>query len=108
MKEDETAFASSIAVATPHYLESWGDVSIVKGSYAITQPTIRPLFDTVQFQDALLSWNGNAQSYYDYIRSSYAGAKTWNQLVHDGVEFTSLLFIGLLELVPILMVLRLF
>jgi len=76
MKEDETALASSVAVATPHYLESWGDVSIVKGSYAITQPTIRPLFDTVQFQDALLSWNGSAQSYYDYIRSSYAGAKT--------------------------------
>jgi MoCo/4Fe-4S cofactor protein with predicted Tat translocation signal len=90
MKEDETALVSSVAVATPHYLESWGDVSIVKGSYAITQPTIRPLFDTVQFQDALLSWNGSAQSYYDYIRSSYAGAKTWNQLVHDGVEFAAL------------------
>ncbi|MFK6999298.1 TAT-variant-translocated molybdopterin oxidoreductase [Flavobacterium oreochromis] len=90
MKEDETALASTIAIATPHYLESWGDVSIVKGSYAITQPTIRPLFDTVQFQDALLSWTGNAQSYYDYIRSAYTGAKTWNQLVHDGVEFISL------------------
>lgn len=85
MKEDETALASSVAVATPHYLESWGDVSIVKGQYAITQPTIRPLFDTVQFQDALLSWTGNAQTYYDYIRSSWSGAKSWNQLVHDGV-----------------------
>jgi len=90
MKEDETALASSIAVAVPHYLESWGDVSIVKGSYAVTQPTIRPLFDTVQFQDALLSWTGNSQSYYNYIRGAYSGAKTWNQLVHDGVEFTSL------------------
>ena len=85
MKEDETALASSIAVATPHYLESWGDVSIVKGQYAITQPTIRPLFDTVQLQDALLSWTGNAQTYYDYIRTSWSGAKSWNQLVHDGV-----------------------
>lgn len=90
MKEDETALASSIAVAVPHYLESWGDVSIVKGSYAVTQPTIRPLFDTVQFQDALLSWTGNSQSYYNYIRGAYSGTKTWNQLVHDGVEFTSL------------------
>lgn len=89
MKEDETALVSSIAVAAPHYLESWGDVSIVKGSYAITQPTIRPLFNTVQFQDALLSWTGNAQSYYDYIRAAYTGAKTWNQLVHDGIDFTS-------------------
>ncbi|MFC4815997.1 TAT-variant-translocated molybdopterin oxidoreductase [Flavobacterium sp. GCM10023249] len=88
MKEDETALVSSIAVATPHYLESWGDVSIVKGQYAVTQPTIRPLFNTVQFQDALLSWTGNVQNYYDYIRSSWAGTKSWNQLVHDGVAFT--------------------
>jgi len=85
MKEDETALVSNIAVATPHYLESWGDVSILKGSYAITQPTIRPLFDTVQFQDALLSWTGNTQTYYDYIRASWVGNKSWNQLVHDGV-----------------------
>jgi MoCo/4Fe-4S cofactor protein with predicted Tat translocation signal len=88
MKEDETAAISSIAVATPHYLESWGDVSIVKGSYALTQPTIRPLFDTVQFQDALLSWTGNTQTYYDYLRASWSGAKSWNQLVHDGVAVT--------------------
>ena len=85
MKEDETALVSTIAVATPHYLESWGDVSIAKGQYAVTQPTIRPLFNTVQFQDALLSWTGNVQSYYDYIRTSWAGAKSWNQLVHDGI-----------------------
>jgi MoCo/4Fe-4S cofactor protein with predicted Tat translocation signal len=85
MKEDETAALTTVAVATPHYLESWNDVSIVKGSFAITQPTIRPLFNTVQFQDALLSWSGSTQSYYDYIRTSWAGAKSWNQLVHDGV-----------------------
>ena len=88
MKEDETASVSNIAVAIPHYLESWGDVSIVKGSYALTQPTIRPLFDTVQFQDALLFWTGNTQTYYDYLRASWSGAKSWNQLVHDGVAVT--------------------
>jgi MoCo/4Fe-4S cofactor protein with predicted Tat translocation signal len=86
MKEDETASKTNIAIATPHYLESWGDVSITKGSYALTQPTIRPLFNTIQFQDALLSWTGNAQKYYDYLRSSWSGSKSWNQLVHDGVS----------------------
>jgi MoCo/4Fe-4S cofactor protein with predicted Tat translocation signal len=91
MKDDETALLTTVAVATPHYLESWGDVSIVKGSYAITQPTIRPLFNTVQFQDALLSWTGSAQKYYDYLRSSWSGAKTWNQLVHDGVASTEVM-----------------
>jgi MoCo/4Fe-4S cofactor protein with predicted Tat translocation signal len=94
MKEDETAMVSSVAVATPHYLESWNDVSIVKGSYAITQPTIRPLFDTIQFQEALLSWNGITQTYHDYIRSSWTGAKSWNQLVHDGVAFSEGVAVG--------------
>jgi MoCo/4Fe-4S cofactor protein with predicted Tat translocation signal len=94
MKEDETASVASVAVATPHYLESWNDVSIVKGSYAITQPTIRPLFNTVQFQDALLSWNGSSQTYYDYIRSSWSGSKSWNQLVHDGVATSEVVSAG--------------
>jgi MoCo/4Fe-4S cofactor protein with predicted Tat translocation signal len=94
MKEDETAALSTVAVATPHYLESWNDVSIVKGSYAITQPTIRPLFNTVQFQDALLSWSGSAQTFYDYIRTSWAGTKSWNQLVHDGVAVVEDVTVG--------------
>ncbi len=90
MKEDETASITNIAIATPHYLESWNDVSIVKGSYALTQPTIRPLFNTIQFQDALLSWTGNTQKYYDYLRTSWSGEKSWNQLVHDGVAVTEM------------------
>jgi len=92
LKEDETAAVATVAAAAPHYLESWGDVSVAKGYYAITQPTIRPLFKTKQFQDALLSWSGNPASYYDYIKAAapaYAGGKTWNQLVHDGVAYTA-------------------
>lgn len=87
MKEDETALEATIAAATPHYLEAWGDVMIKKGHYSVTQPTIRPLFDTRQFQEALLLWNGNNTAYYDYIKAtsaSYVNGLTWNQLVHDG------------------------
>jgi molybdopterin-containing oxidoreductase family iron-sulfur binding subunit len=43
LKEDETALVSTIAAAVPHYLESWND-EYYKGTYGITQPTIRPLF----------------------------------------------------------------
>ncbi|WP_306353414.1 TAT-variant-translocated molybdopterin oxidoreductase [Flavobacterium sp. '19STA2R22 D10 B1'] len=89
MKEDETALVSSIAAPAPHYLESWGDVNIVKGHYSLIQPTIRPLFDTKQFQDALLSWTGNTVSYYDYLKAYWSASilsgKTWNQAVHDGL-----------------------
>ena len=89
MKEDETASVATIAAATPHFLESWGDTVITKGTYSITQPTIRPLFKTRQLQEALLNWSGNAQSYYDYLKttsSAYFTGKSWNQLVHDGVS----------------------
>ena len=54
MQDNETANAVQYALAVPHYLESWGDLSLTKGTYSLTQPTIRPLFDTKQFQDCLL------------------------------------------------------
>lgn len=87
LKEDETALLSTVAAAAPHYLESWGDVMIKKGHYSVMQPTIRPLFDTRQFQEALLLWTGNNTAYYDYLKSvgsDYSNGKSWNQLVHDG------------------------
>jgi molybdopterin-containing oxidoreductase family iron-sulfur binding subunit len=88
LKEDETALVSTIAAAVPHYLESWNDLSIVKGNYSITQPTIRPLFSTKQFQDVLLSLNGQSGSFYDYIKansSAIISGSSWNQILHDGV-----------------------
>ncbi|MGL2962933.1 TAT-variant-translocated molybdopterin oxidoreductase [Flavobacterium sp. RSB2_4_14] len=88
LKEDETASISNIAVPSPHYLESWNDLMLTKGTYSLTQPTIRPLFSSKQFQEGLLSWNGNAVSYYDYIKANsvgYSNATSWNKAVHDGV-----------------------
>lgn len=87
LKEDETALSATIAAAAPHYLESWGDVMIHKGHYSVMQPTIRPLFDTRQFQEAILLWTGNNTAYYDYLKEvgkGFAADLTWNQLVHDG------------------------
>ena len=88
LREDETATLTTIAAAAPHYLESWGDVSITKGTYGLTQPTIRPLFNTKQFQDVLLSLNGNAGTFYDYLKvniASNAPGSTWNKVLHDGI-----------------------
>ena len=86
-KEDETAKVSTIAAAATHYLESWGDVMITRSNYSLMQPTIRPLFDTKQFQEALLTWTDNPTTYYDFLKG-FAPAllvgKSWNQAVHDG------------------------
>ena len=74
--------------ATPHYLEAWGDVSINKEQYSLMQPTINKLFDTRQFQEALLSWNGNATSYYNYLKNNWStgilGGSSWNNALQNG------------------------
>jgi len=89
MKVDETSSLTNYIAAAPHYLESWGDVEIKKGHFALMQPTIRPLFDTKQFQDALLMWNGNSVSINDYIKSvwneSILNGGSFNKALHDGV-----------------------
>jgi MoCo/4Fe-4S cofactor protein with predicted Tat translocation signal len=89
MKEDETSINANYIAAAPHYLESWGDVEMKKGHYGLTQPVIRPLFDTRQFQEALLIWNGNSMSYHDYIKDNWntniLNGSSWNQALHDGV-----------------------
>ena len=88
LKEDETAALTTIAASVPHYLEAWGDVSITKGTYNITQPTIRPLFNTKQFEEVLMSVNGIAGTYYDYLKANASviiSGSTWNKVLHDGV-----------------------
>ena len=88
LKEDETASITNIAIPAPHYLETWNDLMLTKGTYSLTQPTIRPLFSTKQFQEVLLSCNGNSASYYDYLKSNsanYTNGATWNKTVHDGI-----------------------
>ena len=87
-KEDETASLVQYIAAAPHYLESWGDVELKKGHFALMQPTIRPLFDTKQFQDVLLKWNENSTSFNEYIKATWKesilNGSSYNQALHDG------------------------
>ena len=87
LREDDTTAVTTIAAAAPHYLESWNDHVLVKGVYSLTQPTIRPLFNTMQFQDAMMKWTGIAGTFYDYIRANsaaYTNGAAWNKVLHDG------------------------
>ncbi len=89
MKEGATAEIAQLVAATPHYLESWGDTQIKKGNFGLMQPTIRPLFNTKQFQDCLLKLTDNSKTYYDYIQDTWStsilGGSSWNQALHDGI-----------------------
>ncbi len=86
---NETTELTTYAAASNHYLESWGDVELKKGHFGLMQPTIKELFDTRQFQGALLKWMGSDKSYYDYIKetwnTSILGGQSWNQALQDGV-----------------------
>ena len=99
MKANETALAAQYIAATPHYLESWGDVEMRKGHFSLMQPTIRPLFDTRQFQQALLLWNGSSESYREYIKSNWdggiLGGGSFNKALQNGVYVP-----GMLETAP--------
>lgn len=93
LRSDETAVASSIVIGSNHYLESWGDYSLLKGSYALAQPTIRPLFSAnKQFEDVLLALTGRKNlSYYDYLKANFpvvSGGLSWGKVLHDGVNGT--------------------
>ncbi|MDF0716847.1 TAT-variant-translocated molybdopterin oxidoreductase [Muricauda sp. 334s03] len=86
---DETAQASSYVAAASHYLESWGDAEFKKGEYSLMQPAIRELFDTKQFQTALLTWMGVEKTYYEYIKETWSTdilqGGSWNKALQDGV-----------------------
>ncbi|MCE2614056.1 TAT-variant-translocated molybdopterin oxidoreductase [Flavobacteriaceae bacterium D16] len=87
--ENETTEICQYIAASNHYLESWGDVEMKKGHYSLTQPAIRELFDTRQFQQAVLGWMDSEQTYYEYIKDTWTsgilGENSWDKALHDGV-----------------------
>jgi molybdopterin-containing oxidoreductase family iron-sulfur binding subunit len=93
MKEDETASEAQFVAATPHYLESWGDLQMKKNVYSLMQPTIRPLFNTKQFQDVLLTITENDTDYYNFVKdfwkSNILTSSSWNKTLQDGVYETA-------------------
>lgn len=57
------------------------------------QPTIRPLFNTRQFQDCLMQWTGKVPKYYDYIKENWTASilegGSWNKALEAGVLVSS-------------------
>jgi len=86
---NETTAVSNYTAASNHYLESWGDAQLFEGHFSLTQPTIKELFDTRQFQTCLLNWMGNEKSYYEYVKETWTtsvlGDANWDKALHDGV-----------------------
>ncbi|RYU78023.1 TAT-variant-translocated molybdopterin oxidoreductase [Hymenobacter persicinus] len=92
---DETGSLCYYACPDHNYLESWNDYEPKRGYLSLAQPVISPLYATRQAQDSLLTWAGNPQTYYNYLKASWRGitggdAKAWDKAVHDGVAMGTL------------------
>ena len=82
---DETATLCTYAAPVPHYLESWNDYTPVAGMYAVSQPTIAPLFDSKPAQEVFMNLLGDATSYKDVVRGAIAArGLSVNAILHDG------------------------
>ena len=81
---DETASLMNYVCPDHHNLESWGDANPAHEKYTLMQPTIRPLFNTRQFQDTLLEWC-NRSDYQSYLQSYWMSKSVdWHKSLHDG------------------------
>jgi anaerobic selenocysteine-containing dehydrogenase/Fe-S-cluster-containing dehydrogenase component len=93
---DETAALCNYVLPDHHFLEKWDDYVPRAGVLEIVQPTMRPVFNTKQVGDVLLSVakqlnlpavGGGAATYYDYLTTAWAGVATgeaWRQAVKRG------------------------
>lgn len=92
----ETASLCTYNCPDRHFLESWNDAEPHKGSFSLCQPTIRPIFNTRQFQDSLLKWSDSAKDYFTYIQDYWTGTLSslqtsesnasvfWKTSLHNG------------------------
>lgn len=99
---DETAVNCNYVCPDSHALETWNDYAPKMNSYAIAQPTIRPLGDTRPVGETFLIWSGQAvhvgkdsTTYHDFMKNlweqygfptqtEYATFTSyWNAMVHQ-------------------------
>ncbi|CAN5197555.1 TAT-variant-translocated molybdopterin oxidoreductase [soil metagenome] len=95
---DETALLSSLLLPGHHFLEAWGDYEPRPGLRELVQPAMRPVFNTKQTGDVLLSSarllgvsiGGGATTYYDYLRGRWpGGADAWRQALKAGGSYAA-------------------
>ena len=88
-KLDETTVLCKYVIPTHHFLESWGDAEPKTGYFSFLQPTINPLFQTMQWQDVFLALQDTKTSYADYLKSYWVkilgSEEQWLKTLEQGV-----------------------
>ena len=87
---DETASVCNFSCAESNALESWQDHNSKGNHFSLSQPTIRPLYNTASFLENLLVWNqtnkrpenNNSQIAYNAIQNYWSKKYiNWNIFV---------------------------
>lgn len=86
---DETTELCKYVIPAHHWLESWGDAELQKGTISAIQPLIHPLFKTRQFEDSLLKLAGSTEDYVTYFRKYWIGRlgseNDFEKFIQDGI-----------------------
>lgn len=95
---DETTDLCEFKAPANHWLESWGDAEPKSGYYSFLQPTISPLFKTRQFEDALLTWAGDATPYQDfffnYWTAKFGSRANFDKALQEGLAQPQAITVG--------------
>jgi molybdopterin-containing oxidoreductase family iron-sulfur binding subunit len=112
---DATSLECDLVLPNHHFLEAWDDYVPRPGVHEIVQPAMRPVFNTKQTGDVLLSVAQllgtpsvsagiNATTYYDYLRASWttvAGSRdAWRDAVLRGGVYPAAPGAGVTGFVP--------
>ncbi len=93
---DDTSRLSHFVLPSHHFLEAWDDYVPRSGVFELVQPVMRPVHNTKQVGDVLLSLaqqlgaGGTATTYYDYLRAAWtgrAGGEAWRRALKAGGVF---------------------
>jgi MoCo/4Fe-4S cofactor protein with predicted Tat translocation signal len=89
---NETAHACKWTFPRAHFLEQWGDVRAIDGTYSVIQPLIAPLYEGRTDAELLSLLAGKPKKAYDLVRET-AGTlfgqedfeRRWRRALHDGL-----------------------
>jgi anaerobic selenocysteine-containing dehydrogenase/Fe-S-cluster-containing dehydrogenase component len=97
---DDTSELCTLILPDHHFLEAWNDYVPAPGVNSMIQPAMRPVFNTKQAGDVLLSVarnlgleavGGGATTYYDFLRTRWegisGGGEGWRQALTTGGVF---------------------
>jgi molybdopterin-containing oxidoreductase family iron-sulfur binding subunit len=96
-KSDETGSLAQYQAPDHHFLESWNDFEPKKGHFSLSQPTIRPIFQTRSAQESLLTWSGESNTdYFEFVKNNWKSwfggtlatldyQAFWDKCLYDGI-----------------------